>query len=227
MPFFTSSRKILNKDLLSYLDDKKDFKLYSPDFWRLEQYEWQLLFIPGEYMSRHPLHNEIKPYLYKEKPLGPGFTAESHWAFWKRNLGKHSYPIPLINRLKRVITGRIKGEIVAVRPRLLRDLDDHYQNRKEFVRYRSTIVVPYRKETWFNGGKMISPEFTETIRTWMYVGVNSFWEPQIDAGMLFSPVRNFEGSVEPWKWLAGRYFYYSLIEYENTPSTHTVPELSE
>ena len=225
MPFlsFNPSRKILNKDLVSYLDDKKDAKVFTPDLWKLEQYEWQLLFIPGEFMSRHPQHKEIQPYLYKNKPLGPAFTADGGWAFWRRNLGKLSYPIPLINRLKRTITGRIKGEVVAIRPRILRDLDEHYQNRKEFIRYRTSITIPYRKRTYFLGGEMITPELTHTIRTWMYVGVNSFWEPQLDAGMLFSPVRHFEGSAEEWKWTAGRYFYYSLIEYENS-STEMIEE---
>lgn len=216
MPFFSPSRKIINKIDMSFLDDKQDFKIFSPDLWKLEQYEYQLLFMPGEFMSRHPNFKDIQPYIYKNKPLGPAFTADTGWAFWRRNLGKFSYPIPLINQVKRVITGRIKGEVMAIRPRMLQHLDEYYQNRKEFIRYRTSVIIPYRKKTFTNVGEMITPEMTHTIRTWMYVGVNSFWTPQLDAGMLFTPVKSFIGSTEDWKWNAGRYFYYALIEYENS-----------
>ena len=216
--------KVLTAPDINLLDGERDSKFFTPDLWKLEQYEYQLLFMPGEFMPRHPGYQDIQPHLYKNKPLGPAFTADAGWAFWKHKLGKFSYPIPLLNNLKRVITGRIKGEVLAVRPKFFIELDKYYQDRKEFIRFRTSIVVPYRKKLWTKMGEMITPEMTHTIRTWMYVGVRSFWEPQLDAGMFFEPVQSFEGSSADWKWNAGRYFFYSLNEYNHTPSEHNLIE---
>lgn len=202
---------------------------YTPDIWRLEQNEWQLLFVYDTFMERHENHAIIQEHIYQNKPLYSGFTADDHWGLWKKKLGKDSFPIPLINKyrnpnafLRHNAVGRIKGELVAVRPYMFIDLDKHYKNKYEFNRYRSTIWVPYRKKVLTNLGVMVTPETTQTVRAWMYVGVPSFWDQQLDGGLFFEPVKSFDPPHRDGKWRMGRYFYWSLGEYNHQPTSFTM-----
>lgn len=203
----------------------RDGTAFSPDLWKLEQHEYQLLFVPDQFMSRHPLHSVLLRHVYRNKPVASScFTAEDSWGFWKYRLGKQSFPIPLINHNRsqtfRNMFGRIKGEVYAVRPYLFYDLDFYYQNRVEFVRHRTNIVVPYTKRINYpyKDGvmEMETPELTDTLRCWFYIGVQDHWKDMLDGGMNFSPVKTYlQHNIED-KWNTGRYFYWSLNEYEDS-----------
>ncbi len=192
----------------------------TPDLWKLEQTEYQLLFVPDQFMSRHPLHNVISQYIYQNKPLISGFTEESYWGFWKFKAGKGSFPVALVNQNKhetfRNRFGRIKGEVVALRPYMFRYLDNYYQNRVEFVRHRTNIVVPYRKKRITNIGTMLTHEHTQVLRCWFYIGKPNYWLDMLDGGQNFCPVSIWEQKDHTdGRWPAGKYFYWSLNEYED------------
>ena len=211
----------LDMDLLA---NSRDGRLFTPDLWKLEQHEWQLLFVTDNLMQRHAKHELIQPFLYEGRPLSSGFTAECFWGFWKKKLGKESFPVPLVNPNMRNTwynkIGRIKGELVAIRPYMFIDLDKYYQNRLEFNRFRTNIIVPFRKRITRNNITIVSDEFTQTIRAWMYVGIPEFWDDQLDGGAMFSPVATFEPLPKPDKWPTGRYFYWSLNEYNDNRVTY-------
>jgi hypothetical protein len=217
---FWDKIKIPDKTDLNLLAAGRDGTAFTPDLWRLEQHQYQLLFIPDQLMSRHPLHSVISPYIYKGRPLTSGFTQEDHWGFWKYRLGKSSFPIAMINHNRHETArnkfGRIKGEVVAIRPYMFVDLDNYYQNRVEFVRHRTNIIIPFRKRIATRIGEIVTDEFTQTLRCWFYVGKPNYWLDMLDGGMNFCPVsvyqqRNLEG-----RWNTGKYFYWSLNEYQDS-----------
>ena len=226
---FWNKIKTPDKVDLDLLAGGRDGTAFTPDLWKLEQHEYQLLFVHDQFMSRHPLHNVISPYIYRGKPIAPGFTAESFWGFWKYKLGEASFPIAMVNRnrsetfLNKI--GRIRGEVVAIRPYMFLDLDKYYQNRVEFIRYRTNIIVPNRKlKTNTAIGDLMSDEYTETLRCWMYIGKPSLWLDMLDGGQNFCPVRTHEQLPKKGMWYAGKYFYWTLNEYNDQPSDYPIVE---
>jgi hypothetical protein len=193
---------------VSLLANQRDGQQFTPDIWKLEKYEYQLLFLCDDLMSRHPNHELIKDYIVPELAV-PAFTAEGWWSLWRTKNGKDSYSIPLVNNLRRVMSRRILGQIVAIRPYMFIDLDKLKVNGVLFKRIRSSFLVPYRKKIDTRIGEMITDEFTQLIRAWMYVGVSEYWNKEL-SDYSFRLVRNYEPRKRDGSWWPGSYYYFSV-----------------
>ena len=205
---------------IALISNARDGRQYTPDLWKLEQRDWGLLFLPGELMARHPMRSMISSFLLPGVNYA-AFTQDQGWSLWKvkadndgQPMGQDQYTVPIVNHFRSVLSGRIKGELVGIRTYMFIDLDKYYQNGYEFRRIRTNVVVPYRKKILSRIGEMVSDEFTQVIRCWMYVGIPSVWDERFDAGRQFSLVKHYEQKSVQDRWNAGRYFYYSLGEYE-------------
>lgn len=214
-----AARKFFGIDKIDLRSFGKDGSEFTPDLWKLEQHEYQLLFVPDVFMSRHRGFAILEETAYERKPIATAFTADNFWGFWKHKLGADSYAVPLVNQRKDNTwynaCGRIKGELLAIRPRAFIDLDIYYQNRLEFLRFRNNIIIPYKKKTYARIGELVSDDYTHMVRAWMYMGIRSYWEPLLDGGYTFCPVTSFEPPLREGRWHPGRYFYWSLNEYKD------------
>jgi len=190
---------------LELADDEVQF---TPDLWNMERRQLQLLFVYDEMMKGHHEHD-----LIREHSVGVATAyTEERFILWKKNLGKLSYPIPLAKKYLSVPSAKIKGELYGVLPPQFKELDKHKLNGVHFIRVRVNVSVPYRRivKTREQQGTVMLDEEVQRIRAWMYIGVPSFWDDQIDSGYLFSPVQSYSPNRE---WL-DKYYYFSQKEYD-------------
>lgn len=165
----------------------------TPDMWFLEQFEYQLIFIPDDMKTGKSNHSLITDAAYDGAPIHPGCYTLDHYTFWKKDLGEHSFAIPLDGTFipqgwLRIAPcpARIQGELYAVRPKQFLKLDEHRHNGVQFQRRRVNISLPYR-QVRYNHKKpnpFISEDCLHTVRAWMYVGCEDYWSDQI--GDMFS-----------------------------------------
>lgn len=203
------------------LPDKVDISLlakgregkFTPDLHRLEQYQWQLLFLADDFMPRHPRWNWIEDFVIPGVAY-PAWTAEGWYSMWRVGRGQQTYPIPLVNHFSNTFKGRIKGVIVPIRPYMFVDLDKHRMNGLVFRRVRSSFLVPTVKKAQTRIGPITSPESLDLIRAWMYIGRSEFWDDKIDSGFSFKQVQSYWPNPKTDKWTPGRYYYFSLNEYQ-------------
>lgn len=202
-----------------------DPRKFTPDLWQLERQDWCLLFLDDDFQEKHPNHSIIQPYL-QPGLAWPAYTQDTDWNMWRVKNGQKSYPVPLINHFPRLIHGRIRGTIVAVRPQAFIQLDKHRLNRLVFLRFRQTFLVPYRNRVISSIGEIKSDEQVQHVRAWMYMGLPKFWDTKIDGGYSFQQVQHFQFNPKPWKWNPGVYFNFTLNEYvQDSSETHSLPEL--
>lgn len=180
------------------------FVNHTPDFQRLQMYEWQLIFIPDELKKGH-IYNHLLGEDKERLRFGPAFTRDK-FAFYAKQLGRDSFPIPLdphfatihtLNRLteqRGAPPARILGELYKIRPYQFLKLDKYRVNGIEFERKRVTLRFPYREVLWFKermraeilaGHPLekaiaLSLEKTQKIKAWMYIGKSDFWKPFVD-----------------------------------------------
>jgi hypothetical protein len=194
---------------------------FTPDIARLQQYKVQLLFVYDECMKQHQRHSLIQPAEFQ----CTAFT-EGQFSLWKKKLGKESFPIPLNTSSSMAPHSIIKGELWAIPPDNLVQLDNHKLNTVQFIRKRVRLIVPYTQQVWardrdtsariYNlatppNSSILQVPRTALIKAWMYVGIDSFWDDQLDAGYLFSPVRNYT----PNNFKLTNYYYFSPEEYRD------------
>lgn len=195
---------------------------FTPDIARLEQYEWQLLFVVDELKKDHIKHD----LLGVERALKfPGYTQKP-FRFWMPNDPTMS-PIPTEtseghNVLNNIVgwppAVKIKGELWKIRSQQFITLDTYKQNTVQFSRKMVRIIVPHRAVVWLKdhnldpefgvqdptarrdySGSSIkhSKEIVTIIRCWMYVAKPTFWDPIITA-YDFSPVETFQTDRRRW-----------------------------
>ena len=195
--------------------DQADHSKHTPDLWRLEQYELQLLFVCDEMQPSHTKNTKLQGGI----ELGTAYT-EDNFQMYKKRLGKESFPIPMEQNgdtsKDTIFTGlpktTIKGELFAIRPEQFISLDKYKENRLNFLRKRVSLYIPYREVSWNKEqGVVTSEEIVKSpVKAWMYVGNPEFWNGQWDNGYLFLPVRTFSHK-HPVKHL--RYYSYTKLEY--------------
>lgn len=190
----------------------------TPDFLWLEKHPFCLLFVYDEMMLNRRQYKLIGE---DSVNMGHALTADRNWTLWKKRLGEETFPIPLLGEAAKGIKtapgiglGRIKGELHAVRPHLFWEkLDSQYLNGVEFKRERVKLLRPYHLQQ--DGGTMDCNEFVASTRAWMYVGINDYWVPQLDAGYAYQPVGMYSPRV---KWVdgheMGNYYSYTRLEDE-------------
>lgn len=196
---------------------------YTPDMWMLDESAWHNLFVYGTFQRGLRDHNW---FLSPDKCHVPvrrclAFTENTGLTLVKKNLSTKSFPIALTptTELSSLKTGRIQGEVYSVRPKHFLQLDKYHENTVQFIRVRVNLTVPYRCITqrlspnpMDNANLVVSSTVLtrgfKTLRAWMYMGVSSFWNPLIDAGYLYSPVRRYKHISKS----IGDCFYYTMSE---------------
>ncbi len=231
-----SFRKIPKVDLSVYekwvgeANRRTDF---TPDISELEQHEYQLLFVYGETQRGHPafpIVNEGSAHICTAFTNTPGFTL------WKRNRGLASTVVALSAPLPEkdaaplfppthfgVLTpsSRIKGELYAIRPYQMMELDKYHLNGYHYLRRRVHLAIPYSQVMWLkhpylNPTTVYSSTYkTDTkiriVKAWMYLGIPEYWEPQLDGGYEFTPVKLMRTYERPW---ISNYYYFTKNEYD-------------
>lgn len=186
---------------------------YTQDMATIEQFKFQLLFVPDRMMRSHPDYGLIAEHSFC---LGRTFTVKP-FAMYKRCLAKETYPIPLEAKGEveaydpfRIgehmqVPCRIGGELHSVRPYQFFELDKYKENGVKFERKRVPLVVHHHVRTTSNELKAR----VTIAKAWMYVGIPEYWEPQLDAGNLFKPVRRYQARNTNLGW----YTYFTPEEY--------------
>lgn len=162
---------------------------YSPDFGKLEQYEFQLLFCPDETQRGYSQYSLIEDSAF----VCRAFTQKLY-NYWQQRDGQL---IPLEADAPAAVkyfppSLRIRGELHAVRPYQFRDLDIYKGNTVQYIRKRVKLLIPFREviiadyndtdgkelPLCLQGKKGIAgPEQVYVVRAWMYVGKDSYWDP--------------------------------------------------
>lgn len=188
---------------------------YSPDLSKLEQYEFQLLFSPDETQRGYPQYPLIEDSAF----VCHAFTQKLY-NYWQQRDGQL---IPLEANAPAVVKYfppnlRIKGEVHAIRPYQFRELDTWKQNTVQYRRQRVKLLVPFREvivgDYFDEDGKELplclqgkkgvtGPEQVHVIRAWMYVGIDSYWDPLLSP-FNFHAVQHHESRR---KWLKEYYSY--------------------
>lgn len=189
--------------------------LWSPDLYMLEQYKWQLLFVPDEVQRGFPSYDMIAESVFR----GHAWTRHP-FEFWLKELGDDSYPIPMEtkNRVEAVSRyfpppAKIKGEVHMIRPYQFAELDKYKLNGVKFFRRRIPLLFPYTQlllkdnvdernvplPLALRGKKGTkSPEIIYIMRAWMYIGVPEFWRPLLKLGSNYSIVKHYESKSRSW-----------------------------
>ena len=196
---------------------------HTPDAAFLERYKYQRIFIYDDMMQGHHAHNWIKDCAV---PFCTAFTAGS-FIMKKKKLGKYTFPIALeakgeTNDLvydprEQDVISQIKGELYKIETQELFTLDKRKKNTVECERKRVGLLIPATKVVWSPFDESWeSIERCHVIDAWMYVGINSYWSKQIDAGLFFSPVQRFNPRSDTW---LSEYYYFTKAEIDDGEAT--------
>ena len=183
---------------------------FSPDYSRLERYEYQLLFVCDELQRGHRLN----PALGDQAMFGATAFTKDKFTLWKKRLGRWSSATVIDRGYHDVMSSRVKGEIFAVRPWDLKNLDTIKENGYHYARRRIILDVPYRQVYWQKdgpggGGVHVTQSKVQQVKAWAYVGLPEYWDDQIDSGLLFKPV----GLFFPRKEYEEPYYCFTSQEY--------------
>lgn len=184
---------------------------YTPDMWYLERFQCQLLFVYNELLPGHIMHHLIENPGDAASTGYYGYTRKKYVLWKHRAYGTvHQQPLPLaVEPLFRASPlAPIKGFLYLVRPHQYNQIDLYMQNTLYYERERITIDVPYREINNFDKRAVSELKF-EPVEAWMYLAVQEYWEPLLDHGMHFTPVRPFIGkSALPDGTKVDRPYYY-------------------
>lgn len=182
---------------------------FTPDIWQLEQFQWKLFFVPDDLKTGMKNHGLIEDAIYGSAPLHPTCFTSQKFTFWKKDLGKESFPIPMTydyepsNWLRvRPVPARIKGELYAIRGNRFILLDNHRQNGLQFRRVLTDILLPYREVSYSKAqpNPSISDDRIYTIPAQMYIGIPEYWDDMIGDLFTIREVPQFEFET-PKKWI--------------------------
>jgi hypothetical protein len=183
----------------------------TSDIRQLEEHQYQLMFVYNQMQRGHRMY---QPMLEKHSIyLGSAFTAAHNFTLWKKKLGQGTYPIPLRVPMTIVQQGRIKGELMAVRPYRYLDLDNYMSNGVEFRRKKVDLLFPYRYQHGSVG--VNDEEFLLKVSAWTYIGRYNYWKDFIDAGYHFGKTRMFTPNHQYSDGLLmGDYYCFTQLEYD-------------
>lgn len=224
-------KRLIRRIVPSYgYEDIEEFRLqmleaskFTPDIAKLEQYDWQLLFVSDELKRDHMMHQKIGHPEYGTQFQFPAFTQASYH-YWDppeawsspvpMKVEGFTNPLPFFPPI-----AKIKGEVHLIRPQLFHlELDRYRQNTVEFRRERIRLTVPYRKVEFlkdhnldpdfgvqdlfsrseYTGSSVkTSEERVAIIRAWMYIGEPKYWDPLIN-GYDYGHVEAFQSNRRKW-----------------------------
>lgn len=174
---------------------------FTPDIVQLEGRARWLFFVYDRWKDGHADHSIFGG---EAMNMGVVFTQDN-FAMIKRSLGQDSYPIPLDRAPFNLPEAPIRGELYAVPSGWINRLDTDKRNGVKFERRRVSVTLPYR------GMRNISMVKYQSLRAFMYVGIQDFWEPLVDKDFfLFDKVRTFEPKNTKFK----EYYEFTKLEYD-------------
>lgn len=179
---------------------------YTPDACLLSQYDYLPVFIYDRLMEGRDDHDRIMDFIQPNGPIG--FTRD-YYTTWRKNLGKLSFPIALETKrkpnnpgwadlaretswFKDAVPALVKGIVHILARERIYELDKHYRNTVNFQRKKVLIQIPCRPKEKASSGN----EYMMRLWCWMYLGIPEHWEPQLDGGYFFSPVRIYKPKNE-------------------------------
>lgn len=184
--------------------------ILTPDIWKLEQQQFQLIFVPDDMMRGRINNNLIAEAGYAgDTPVHPACFTLERFTFWKKDLGINSIAIAMEKEYKPSnfvrtppIPAKIKGELYAILSPRIKKLDIHRQNGIQFKRIRTSITLPYRQVEYSSKHPIpnISIEYIHTVEASMYVGVPEYWDDRIGGIFDIKECNQFELD-EPKFWL--------------------------
>lgn len=156
----------VNMTKVCIIDELLMRKRFSPDFGNVRNREDILLFVYDEFQRQ----GSMNPVLSESKFLGQGRTAANN--FQMKN-GRHNVPVVLSNNSKGDSNkGFIRGEVYAVPPETLLQVDKMNSNTVRFRRQKKYIFLLDQEYQTKKGNKRPS------VECFMYLGVPEFWENQ-------------------------------------------------
>jgi len=169
----------------------------TPDFWELELQQFCLMFVADECKEGHRAYDILDT--EDASKMCVAYTAKSFTMF-KKSMGKFTFPVilpprpDLVGPIGRQPMGLIKGEVFAVRPRVVVDLDNYKHNGVVFQRQRVQLDIPYRAVEESRRNKENVHVFGEwkhfrKQNAWMYVGIPEYFFWADYAGKTFSPMK--------------------------------------
>lgn len=196
---------------------------HSPDLGWLEQFEFQLLFVPDTNRAGCSHYDLIEDGGH----VANGFTERLHEYWYDErvtgvkadgSVSKEYIGIPVPVKSQSMLRWappalKIKGEIHAIRPWQFQKLDEYKDNRSVFVRQRVNILVPYAKlsndpndferpvprSLEGKGHVFMTEEKVQVVRCWMYVANLNYWNDLFTADSGLKIARHFESRKKrPW-----------------------------
>lgn len=208
--FLPEKQEIVRPDIITAWANQTKL---SPDCWQLEQFEWQLIFVPYDFSRDFNSKAEMLDNVYMGEACHPTCYTLDLFNFFVKDLGIKSFPIPLSknyvpsNYLRwPVEPARIKGSLYGIRPSLLISLDKEKLNTVQFQRQRVRITLPYREVRFSEKNPLpeISDDYLVTCTAWMYVGIEKYWDDQIGGIFKSCQVQRKE-FISPKKWIDSFY----------------------
>jgi hypothetical protein len=176
---------------------------FTPDYLLLESHQWCIFFIADDMMQGRRAHNIM--FTDQARYLGVAYTQDDFTMF-KKNLGKATFPIVLephrlVHPISRAPAAPVRGELWAIRPPHIPELDKHRLNTVECTRRRVKIDIPYQVVTRHIEGDMLSEWLHyKDQRAWMYFGIDEYWAKCVYSDYRdssFSPVELFHPKTKP------------------------------
>jgi len=163
--------------------------ILTPDIWKLEQSQFQNIFIPDDMMMGN-INNHLIADAAREgtKPTHPACFTLEQFTMFEKDLGEHSFPIPMPKDYEpsgyfrvRPRPAKIKGQLYTIFSQRIKKLDIHRQNGVQFQRIRTLIHLPHRQVKFSKERPLpeISREYFRSVEAWMYVGIPSYWDDMI------------------------------------------------
>jgi hypothetical protein len=202
---FTSPQEATAKSVVDWANQNE----LTPDIWQLEQFEWQLIFVPYPFEMDFESKEKMIESVRQGQPVHPSCYTHHPYHMFVKDLGRHSYPIPLPKEFEPsnflrwpVEAARMKGQLWAIRPQLFISLDKAKQNGVQFRRSRVKITLPWREVKYDKSSPLphITDDYIVTKSAWMYEGVPDYWRDQI-GGIFTSCQVEHRSFVNPKQWI--------------------------
>lgn len=169
-----------------WLDKEVNYPPHTPDFWRLEQQDFTLIFEYGDLQDRMPKHQMVNPYYSTA-----AFTVNK-FPVLKQYAVEDPFPLAFRSRIpgRKIQHSKIRGELYAVPPVNHVLIDSYRRNGVYFDRERVKVLTPSVNEE----GKHL------TFLAWMYFAREEHWSNMLTwdssfykrGGGLFTPLSQFK-----------------------------------
>lgn len=219
----------------TFLENLGELSKFTPDIGKIEGTKRWLLFVPDECMQAHYDNARLGNNALR---ICNAVTEET-FTLWKQRRKRGANAIPLRIQYGKeafytsptaAIRLPVMGELYFVSGPTLIKLDHHRENGVKFIRERVKVRWPYtriqlRRQAFLDGKDMplthkthhlteyIKEEIrllSEPVDVWMYVGVPSYWEGQLDGGHTYALMRRFK----PYSKLLSPYYFFTPQEYD-------------